>query len=528
MNKATSRSLTPVFACGLSSLTIYAAIQRLSESFLWTIPDVQRPIAPVLFLFVVAFVLHLVALAFAVRTSQRDARPLVALIVGFALTFRMMMLFSEPIQEIDIYRYIWDGAVRNAGVSPFEYAPRDVIATSAVAPLPEDLIRLAQLRDSSASLQQILERVHFGELPTVYPPVSQAVFSLASWFVPPDASLESRVLAMKAWLLLFDVGAMLCIVASLRFTGLHPGWAITYAWCPLVMKEFANSGHLDSIAVCLSSLAVLLAIRSFFPSTGISPRSRFGLAMTGSLLLALAVGAKLYPVILAPILAMTGVASTGKNGHVGHRSNLRMLHRVVSLTSAHLKNRFVPSRRRTPARSEPGRCCGSAGRIQSLLLALDDERFHLPEPCRERHTRRTAERESTEALVCFRTQCMERTAGVIGQHQLRNRARSGTVYDREIHDRHAVYRVGNLVGLARSTKRRRSRVVWLCFPDVGVVLAVVANAESVVLDLGVAMGRVRPKPDLVAAKRNPVHVLHAFLVRGSLRGQPRHANTIQG
>ena len=39
----------------------------------------------------------------------------------------------------------------------------------------------------------------------------------------------------------------------------HP--ACAYAWCPLVMKEFANSGHVDALAVFLTVAALLGLVR---------------------------------------------------------------------------------------------------------------------------------------------------------------------------------------------------------------------------------------------------------------------------
>jgi len=92
---------------------------------------------------------------------------------------------------------------------------------------------------------------------------------------------------------------------------------VLYAWCPLVLKEFANSGHLDVIAVFLTTLALWLAVRSAACGRGRAggqahdaghepptPVGRRGLdAMAGCVVLALAVGAKLYPIWLFPLFA---------------------------------------------------------------------------------------------------------------------------------------------------------------------------------------------------------------------------------
>jgi hypothetical protein len=140
----------------------------------------------------------------------------------------------------------------------------------------------------------------------VYPPVNQAVFAIATWSTPSGATIGTRIVWLKGWLLLFDLATILVIAATLKLAKLHPAWLIAYAWCPLVIKEFANSGHLDAISVFLSSAAVYFACKSFFPceSTKVSAdpqRRSYVNALLGCILLALAIGAKLYPVALAPI-----------------------------------------------------------------------------------------------------------------------------------------------------------------------------------------------------------------------------------
>ena len=49
---------------------------------------------------------------------------------------RLLLLPSHPIQEIDLYRYIWDGEVSAAGVSPWEFSPAQVLAALATETIP--------------------------------------------------------------------------------------------------------------------------------------------------------------------------------------------------------------------------------------------------------------------------------------------------------------------------------------------------------------------------------------------------------
>jgi len=287
----------------LLSWFAYLGIALLSRRFILGQGHTERPILLVLSLLAAAFVLHLVALGIALR--RRQDWPLWGVIVLGSVAFRVTLVPSVPIQEIDIYRYLWDGAATAAGVSPFRYSPQQVLDASAEEPLPGGLRRLVEVRDGSPSLATVLTRIHFAELPTVYPPVSQAVFAAVARFTPPGASVHQRLVAMKSVFVLFDLGTLLLVMGLLRRTGRHVGWAIAYGWCPLVVKEVANSGHLDAIAVFLTTWAVYLAVRSLCQSDagGKKGLGAVARAVAAAALLALGVGAKLYPVVLLPLFA---------------------------------------------------------------------------------------------------------------------------------------------------------------------------------------------------------------------------------
>ena len=64
----------------------------------------------------------------AARRLRRQALPshplAVALILGWAVIFRFSVLWVTPgFLSDDIYRYIWDGLVQEAGINPYDYPP---------------------------------------------------------------------------------------------------------------------------------------------------------------------------------------------------------------------------------------------------------------------------------------------------------------------------------------------------------------------------------------------------------------------
>lgn len=308
----------------------------------------QRPILRVLSAFGLAFAVWLSTSLWLLRKNpgafRRDdasscPQPMnwrsclsrrVGVIVLFGLLFRLILLFSMPIQEVDIYRYILDGAYANAGIDPWQFAPVEISAAleergadAADAEVSDPFERterqqqqldsLVQYISQRPGLRQCIGQVHYGELTSPYPPVSQWVFRAAIWFIPAKSSARTCLRAMKAVLIGFDVATGLLLIGLLSSCRLQAELSVVYWWCPLVLKEIANSGHLDSIAVMLTVGFAWLAIRfgfDFFSNAASETTAKdyalkqFFAGLAACLTLALAVAAKIYPVVLAPIWAV--------------------------------------------------------------------------------------------------------------------------------------------------------------------------------------------------------------------------------
>jgi hypothetical protein len=131
--------------------------------------------------------------------------------------------------------------------------------------------------------------------------VSQFVFAFVARLTPPEAALETHLLAMKGVLTAFDLGTVGVLVLLLRRLVKPLALCIIYAWCPLVIKEFANSGHLDSIAVFLLMASVYLIVRASQAQN--RPVASLAFDSAAACCWGLAILAKFFPVVLTPLLA---------------------------------------------------------------------------------------------------------------------------------------------------------------------------------------------------------------------------------
>jgi alpha-1,6-mannosyltransferase len=212
-------------------------------------------------------ILYLAA-SFLILTQPVD-RFTFPMILVVAIACRLAALLSEPYLSTDIYRYVWDGVVQHAHISPYRYVPGDPV--------------LYFLRAPNQAIFDNINRRDYAH--TIYPPAAQALFYLITWVSP-------TVTWMKTVMVLFEGITMYALIALFQHLGIRREQTLLYAWCPLVLWEIAGSGHLDSAAMAFIALALLARYRKQPILTG--------------LCLAIAILLKLYPLVLLPALYRRG------------------------------------------------------------------------------------------------------------------------------------------------------------------------------------------------------------------------------
>lgn len=204
----------------LASLPLYAISFRLAPDWLPTsfYPVLSAPL----------FGLFLAAAVVVFRRPGAALPPIFA--VG--LLIRLLTTFDPPSLSSDCYRYAWDGRVQREGTSPYAWAP--------------DAAALAPLRDAA-----VYPNINRKSDRTVYPPGAQVLFR----------ALPFDVDWLRYTMIAFDLATMVLLARLLAVCGLDPARVVVYAWCPLVVFEVGNNGHVEA-AMLPFVVGAVLAIRA--------------------------------------------------------------------------------------------------------------------------------------------------------------------------------------------------------------------------------------------------------------------------
>ncbi|CAH1000595.1 hypothetical protein LEM8419_01729 [Neolewinella maritima] len=191
--------------------------------------------------------------------------------IGLGIVLRVLLVFAFPQLSDDVYRFIWDGKLVAAGHNPFAQLPAYYLEAG----------------HSVAGLNQALfNRLNSPDYHTIYPPVAQAVFTLAAWLSPN--SWYGAAVVMKTVLLLAELGSVVLLYRLLGTFGLPPDRVLYYWLNPLIIVEIVGNLHFEGMMVCFLLLSLYLLTKS-----------RYGGAAGA---MAVSIASKLLPLMLLPFL----------------------------------------------------------------------------------------------------------------------------------------------------------------------------------------------------------------------------------
>lgn len=212
-----------------------------------------------------------IGLAYALKflDALTPSRRLLGIIFMAGLAVRLVWIGAPGPMEDDFNRYLWDGAVVAAGENPYRVAPE---AAANAGPVLQGLAREGA---------PVVGSINFADLTTIYPGVAQAAFVLAHWLAP------WRLDGLRLVFIAADAATLLLLIALLRDYGRSPLWAGLYWLDPLVVFCTTATAHADALLPPLAIGALLAASRQRWIASGV--------------LMGLAAGVKIWPVLLAPV-----------------------------------------------------------------------------------------------------------------------------------------------------------------------------------------------------------------------------------
>ena len=225
-------------------------------------------------------------------------------LIGAGIALRVALVFAFPLLSDDLYRFLWDGYLINAGENPFAHLPAHYLAAGNGVP---------------GLTQELFDRLNSPEYHTIYPPVAQGVFTAATWLFPE--SWYGGAMVIKLVLLACELGSLRLLWRLLRALrqaqeGPRPpvpgtveerGKAapdrsnLLYYWLnPLVIVEVTGNLHFEGAMVFFLLLAYYLLQRYQWVAAAAA--------------FAASVASKLLPLMLLPFLVrrLTGAFTRTK------------------------------------------------------------------------------------------------------------------------------------------------------------------------------------------------------------------------
>lgn len=195
----------------------------------------------------------------------------VTAILSIGIFARLLLMASIPSLSDDFYRFYWDGALLVDGINPFDFTPHDYLEQ-----YPEATV------DRSA-----YELMNSPNYYSVYPPFLQAVFFVSKWL---GGTIWGFVLVSRMFIILAELVTAWLLIALLKHFNKPVHLVALYFLNPLIVLELTGNLHNEVFMVMFVLLTFWLFIKHSYVLAAIA--------------LSLAVGAKLYPVLLVPLFLL--------------------------------------------------------------------------------------------------------------------------------------------------------------------------------------------------------------------------------
>jgi len=183
------------------------------------------------------------------------------------LILRLSTLGTTPALSNDYHRFLWDAELQISGTHRvFEKTPTEIMSSN---------------ESFAFDHRELFAKMNSPDYYSVYPPFNQVFFRLAAG--APDPMLFFQLLMLAGDLVVF-----LLLLQWLKKLNLQPGYALIYFLHPMTVLEHGANFHFEGIMWAFLLGAFWMMEKQKWNSAGI--------------LLGLAFGIKIVPILLLPLL----------------------------------------------------------------------------------------------------------------------------------------------------------------------------------------------------------------------------------
>ena len=193
--------------------------------------------------------------------------------IGIGIVLRAVLLFAAPGLSDDVYRFLWDGYLLQAGISPFEHLP----SYYAEAGFPV-----------SGHSPELFSKLNSPNYYTIYPPVAQLTF-LVSVFFDTHILPNTAIILLRLPVLLCEIGSIVLISKLLQHFKYPLKNIYLYALNPLIIIELTGNLHFEGVMIFFFLLAFYFLVKGKN-------------LWQSAIFMSLSIASKLLPLLFLPFL----------------------------------------------------------------------------------------------------------------------------------------------------------------------------------------------------------------------------------
>ena len=193
-------------------------------------------------------------------------------LVGIAIFFRLLFLFSLPNLSQDFYRFIWDGRMLLEGFNPY-------LTT------PDEFFLMGRTITGANELISGMGALSAGNY-TSYPPLNQLIFGISTFLT--GKSILGAVIVMRLFITAADIGVLYFGRKLLRTLNLPEKRSFWYFLNPFIIIELTGNLHFEGVVLFFLIWSIYLLHQNKW--------------LKSAILMAGAIAVKLIPLLFLPLL----------------------------------------------------------------------------------------------------------------------------------------------------------------------------------------------------------------------------------